>query len=118
MQNKIKILIIILFSALIISNIFFAYKYFRNQQVIEATIQKQQVNSNVLSFTKLFLEKVLRGSSTVSFDDRLLLENAVRDLNDKQIFDSWQTFTKAKEATEVQQAFYTLFAQLLQKITP
>lgn len=116
MQKKTKVLIIILFVALIISNVFFAYKYLASQRTLEATTQKQQINANVLSFTQLFMDKVLRGTSTVSFDDRLQLENSVRALNDKDIYTSWQNFTNAKNSTETQQDFYTLFNLLLKKL--
>ena len=108
---------IILFISLIVGNVFFAYKYVLNLRILEQTIKKQQINSNVLSFTELFMEKVLRGSASVSFDDRLQLENSVRALNDKDIFASWEKFTNAKNQTEVQLDFYALFDLLLKKIS-
>jgi hypothetical protein len=83
---------------------------------MEIMIQKQQINSKILSFTQLFMDKVLQGSTTVSFDDRLQLENSVRALNDNEIFSSWQKFTNAKSQTEIQQDFYKLFDLLLKSI--
>ncbi|KKP87763.1 MAG: hypothetical protein UR91_C0037G0002 [Candidatus Nomurabacteria bacterium GW2011_GWC2_35_8] len=116
--NKItKITIIVL----AFTTIFFAYLYFsscvkfRNAEKI---IASQQVNEKVLSFSQLFFDKVLQGTKEVSFDDRLRLENAVRALNDKEIFDSWTKFTGAKDQTQIQKNFYSLFQLLLKKITP
>ena len=115
-MNKFKISIIILFVLLIASNIFFVVKYFINIKEIRQIEQKQQINNDVLSFTNLFVDKVLMGNKNVSFEDRLQLENSIRALKDKQAFDSWDKFTKAKEQTEIQSNFYDLFSLLLKKI--
>lgn len=116
MSKRLKILLAILFIALIIGNIFFASKFLTNIRELEQIEEEQQINDKVLSFTNLFMAKVLRGGTTVSFDDRLLLENSVRALNDKEIFSAWEKFTKAGSQAEVQQAFYNLFDRLLAKI--
>jgi len=117
MQKRLKILLVALFASLVISNVFFTYNYIVNLRTLEQMTKKQEINANVLSFTQLFLEKVLRGGTLVSFDDRLHLENSVRALNDKDIFASWESFTNAKSQTEVQQDFYTLFDLLLKRIS-
>jgi len=116
MQKRLKILIILLFVSLVTSNVFFVYEYMVSMQTLEQTIEKQQINNNVLFFTQLFVDKVLHGTKEVSFEDRLQLENSVRKLNDKEVFESWQSFTNAKDQTEVQRDFYTLFQLLLKKI--
>jgi Na+-transporting NADH:ubiquinone oxidoreductase subunit NqrC len=115
-MNKFKIFAVVLFILLIASNIFFAVKYFLNVKQIKQIKQEQQINSDVLSFTKLFVDKVLMGSKEVSFEDRLQLENSIRALKDKEAFDLWDKFTKAKEQTEIQSNFYDLFSLLLTKI--
>lgn len=113
-QNK-KI-VFVLFMILIISNIFFVYKYFESKNIIKQNNIKQEANKEILSFTLLFMNKVLQGSKEISFDDRLQLETSVRNLNDEDIYDSWKTFTKATNDTEVQKDFYNLFTILLEKI--
>ena len=118
MQNTNKITTIIIV-VLAIGNILLAYLYIsscvklKNDQAIVAS---QKVNDKVLAFSQLFFDKVLQGTKTVSFDDRLELENSVRALNDKEIFDSWTKFTGAKDQAEVQKDFYNLFGLLLKKI--
>ena len=105
---------------LIISNIFFAWKFLASEVTIknlQTKIDSQKTNNQILLFTQLFMDKVLSGSKEVSFDDRLQLENSVRALNDKEVFDSWQTFTRASNQTQTQQDFYNLFKLLLKKIT-
>ncbi len=117
MQNK-KVKIAL--GVLILGNIVFGYLYLTSLVTVrklESEVESQQANSKIITFTQLFMEKVLGGNKEVSFDDRLALENAVRDLNDKEIFDSWQNFTKAKNSGEVQTDFYALFQLLLKKIS-
>lgn len=55
--------------------------------------QSQQVNLKILSFTNLFIEKILMSNQEVDFDTRLMLETMVRNLNDKEILSQWQQFT-------------------------
>jgi len=120
MQNSNKVTNTII-TILAFSTIFFAYFYFSSCvkfSSAEKTIASQQVNEKILNFSQLFFEKVLQGTKEVSFDDRLQLENSVRALNDKEIFDSWTKFTNAKNQNEVQKNFYNLFQLLLNKITP
>jgi len=116
MLNRTKISIVVIIILLIICNIFLVYKYRVSQRALEAITSQQEINTQVLSFTQLFMAKVLQGAQEVSFDDRLQLENAVRVLNDQAIFTAWQTFTRAKDSAEVQRDFYALFDLLLQKI--
>ncbi len=118
MQNTNKTTTIIIVILVIIS-IFFGVMYVFSLVKLkndENIITSQQANTKVLAFAELFLNKVLKGGKTVSFDDRLQLENSVRALNDKDIFDSWTKFTNAKDQNEVQQDFYNLFGLLLGKI--
>jgi len=89
-----------------------------NLQRTDVIVAEQKVNEQVLNFSKLFFDKVLQGSKEVSFDDRLLLENGVRSLNDREIFDSWTKFTNSRNQGEIQGNFYNLFQLLLEKIKP
>mgnify|MGYP001568243500 CR=1 FL=1 len=92
--------------------------YFTRQNLISAqnTVATFQYDQKVLSFTKLFIAKVLKADGEVSFDDRLLLENAVRDINDKNIFDQWQKFVNASTALEAQIEVKNLLEMLVNKV--
>lgn len=115
-MNRQKFLIIVLFISLVISDVFFTYTYFSHQREVKILEEKQYINENVLNFTQLFVSKVLSGQKEISFEDRLQLENSIRALKDKEVFDYWDKFTKAKDQTEVQDNFYNLFSLLLKKI--
>lgn len=113
---KNKKFLIILFIVLIISNVFFAYKYLYECKKIKEINLRQETNKDILAFTLLFMNKVLQNSQEISFDDRLQLETSVRSLNDADIYDSWKNFTKATNSSDVQKNFYNLFTVLLKKI--
>ncbi|MCX6719704.1 MAG: hypothetical protein NTV36_01165 [Candidatus Staskawiczbacteria bacterium] len=59
--------------------------------------RSQQSDTKVLAFTSMFVEDVLMANKEIDFDTRLALETAVRGLNDQDIFDQWQRFTKSSE---------------------
>jgi len=79
-------------------------------------IKAKQVDEKAMYLTKLFVEKVLLGESEVNFEDRLKLENAVRDLNDEEVFTQWQKIVKSKTADETQKEVGTFLALLLSKV--
>lgn len=114
-----KYLIIVLGLILLLGTAFFAIEYFlckAELSRIQKSFQEQAVNEKVLSFTKFFVSKVLDGASEITFDDRLQMENDVRDIKDEEIFSQWQKFTGAKTDQEVQHEVSALFILLLNKI--
>jgi hypothetical protein len=104
---------------LLISTLFFAWlsvSYNSKIQRLENERAVQTSNNKIMSFTKLFMSKVLNGSSEVSFEDRLQLENSAKELGDSEILNSWQDFTKSKTSADVEKNFYNLLQLLLNKI--
>jgi hypothetical protein len=115
-----KYLLVILGLILLLGNAFFAIEYFLCKSElsrIQKSFQAQEVNEKVLSFTKFFVSKVLDGESEISFDDRLQMENDVRDIKDQEIFTQWQKFTGAKTDQDVQHEVSGLFTLLLNKVS-
>ena len=96
-----------------------AQNYIERQNLIAAenTVKIYQYNGKILNFTKMFIAKVLKADGEVSFEDRLSLENAVRGINDKKIFDQWQKFTDSKAELEAQIEVKNLLELLVNKIT-
>ena len=98
-MQKIRLAVIILITLLAASNIFIAAQYVLSQielNRVNGQLQVQQVNQKSLSFAKIFVDKFLLGEGTVGFEDRLKLENAVREINDPEIFSQWQKFTASQ----------------------
>jgi predicted negative regulator of RcsB-dependent stress response len=120
-MNAQKIIIIILILGLVVSNLFFGYKYYSLLQEFnktKTTSQNQNINVNekIIYFLNLFIEKVLKAEKEVDFETRLKLENAVREINDKEILDQWIKFTESKTEDEAQNNIKNLLDLLVGKI--
>ena len=122
-QNNIitkRNVILFIFILLLSGNIFLAGQYYislKNIQISQNKLLIYQHNEKILNFTKLFIEKVLQAQEEVSFEDRLRLENAVRDLNNKDILDQWNKFTTSKTETQAQTEVKNLLELLINKIS-
>ena len=115
-KGVISFLVIVILSAAVIALIGQNYVARRNLAVAENTIKEYQYNEKILSFAKLFITKVLKTEGDVSFEDRLKLENAIRDINDKAIFDQWQEFVNSESQIQAQIAVKDLLELLITKI--
>jgi len=86
------------------------------EKICEQREKTQNGNAKIINFLNLFIEKVLQSKTDISFEDRLKLENTVRDLNDSEILSLWETFTEAKTADEVQAYCKDLLQALVRKL--
>jgi hypothetical protein len=98
------------------ANMFLVLLVFNNVYATTRITQAQQTNLKVLSFTHLFIQKVLMANQDVDFETRLTLETAVRNLNDDQILAQWQHFTTAADSQGASQEAKKLLDLLVQKI--
>jgi acyl-CoA synthetase (AMP-forming)/AMP-acid ligase II len=118
-KNKKRIIIIIVIGALLIGNVYFAMNYYftrKDLAQVEATESKAEINQKVLTFTSMFIKKVLQANTAIDFDTRLSLENSVRDLNDPAVMAEWQNFTNSKNEADAQNSVKTLLGILIDKI--
>jgi hypothetical protein len=119
MENKKRIIIIIVIGALIIGNAYLGLKYVsvsKELEMVRSTETKAELNSKVLNFTSMFIKKVLQANTEVDFETRLSLENAVRDLKDEEIMSEWQNFIGSKTELEAQNSVKKLLGILISKI--
>ena len=117
-MSKQKIILTIIILILVAANVFFGISYFFAQkqlQTIDKQLKTQQSSIKIVNFTKLFIEKVLKAEKEVSFEDRLKLENAVRDLNDNEVLRQWEKFIASKTEAEAQQEVKNLLELLVKK---
>jgi hypothetical protein len=118
-ENKNRLVLIIVIGALVIGNAFFIPNYFftfKELQEIKSTQIKTELNTKVVNFTSMFIKKVLQAEKEVDFETRLSLENAVRDLKDEQIMSEWQNFIGSKTEAEAQNSVKKLLGILVSKI--
>jgi hypothetical protein len=103
MSAKSKVLYSLLVLVLIAGNVYFALSCASARQVAkqaEVLTAREKINTQTLDFMKVFIEKVVQTDKEVDFETRLDLENRVRKLNNQQVLDQWNNFTKS--ATEAQ----------------
>ncbi len=110
----------VLMIALVMMNIFFGIQYTQNikneDKMIEEQAARTEQRIQVAKFLRLFIEKVLSTNGTVSFEDRVQLENDVRKLGDEQIVKQWQSFVASKDGEQAQQRAITLMSLLSNKM--
>lgn len=111
-----KIFIAAVIIILFFSNALFIFKYFSLKKGWQNAVVSQKSNSSVLNFTKLFMSKVLNAQQEVSFEDRLMLENAVRDTRDSALLQRWNSFVEAESQAEAQTSAKKLLEMLINKI--
>lgn len=115
LSNSLCIIIIL---ALLVSNIFFAFKHSALEKELEqakADLDTQKTDKKILDFTELFIEKVLQAEGEVDFETRLGLENAIRNLKDEEISIQWQKFIESKTETEAQIEVKNLLKTLINR---
>ncbi len=116
---KSKVLLAVMFIALLAGNIFFGLSYLAKQKELEGTqivISTQRYNAMMLNFAKMFIKRVLKADKEVDFETRLKLENAVRDLKDDQVLQLWQQFVNSKDEVEAQKNVKDLLDTIMDKV--
>lgn len=120
MISKKNIILTIVILLLAFGNIALLIEYFdqldRNQQ-LRQELKARQANGKIINFLNIFIEKVLKTDREVSFEDRLKLENAIRDLNDPEVLSQWEKFTSGKDEEEIQREVKNLLELLINKIS-
>jgi len=117
-MQKQRLILLITIGLFLIGNVYFimkSYSLSKELAISQANPASVHKNENVISFTRLFVDKVLNADKEVDFDTRLQLENAVRDLKDVQILAGWQKFTESKTNAEAQQNVKDLLKILIMK---
>ena len=116
---KNRIIFIVVAGMLVIGNTYFALK--ANSLSGELATAKKEIssfnrNDKIISFSRMFINSVLKTDKEVDFDTRLKLENAVRDIKDDEILAQWNKFVKSGNEAEAQKEVKSLLDLLMKKI--
>lgn len=120
-MKKARLIIIITISLLASAVILLLVQYFlllAELKNIQSQLVVQEGSQKAAFFANLFINKVLISTGTVDFESRLQLENAVRDLNDPEIFSQWQKFTSGSGGAETQKTAGNILKLLINKMHP
>ena len=109
----------ILMIILVAGNIFFSIQYTEGlkQQQNDQT-DKIGTNIQVSRFLKLFVDVVLntKAGQTISYDDRVKLENDVREIKDVDVIKQWDSFVESKDSKTAQENAIALMKLLTNKL--
>jgi len=83
---------------------------------LKQAVGARQLNTKVVNFATLFVDKVLKVEGEVDFETRLELENAVRGLDEPEILAQWRTFVESESEAAAQRAVRDLLSLLLSKL--
>jgi len=117
--NKKNIVLSGVIAVLLAAGIFFGVQnvmYAREAQKVRQELANQKTNAKIVSFLDLFIQKVLKTDKEISFEDRLKLENAIRDINDPEILAKWEQFTGGINEVQIQAGVKDLLEILVKKI--
>ena len=118
--DKARLLSNILMIILVMGNIFFSIQYIANiqQQAKQDSDAEQKATERLQTarFMKYFIDTVLNTKGTVSFEDRVKLENDVRQLHDSQVTAEWDIFVASKDSKAAQEAAVKLMSMLSSKM--
>jgi len=116
MIKKTTIILTIIILVLLAGNVYFYLQYSSVREQLDDVSRNNQVNTKIVAFSKLFVEKVLVDENEVSYEDRLKLENAVVDTQDEDIINEWHNFLNSKTEFEAQAGTKKLLSLFVNKI--
>ena len=118
--DKTRLLSNVLMLILVAGNIFFSIQYMdgiRTQSSKDAQEEAKSIERlQTARFLKLFIDTVLNTKEVISFENRVKLENDVRQLGDRAITTQWEAFIASKETKIAQEAAVKLMSMLGSKM--
>lgn len=115
-MRKSAIISIIIIIGLLASTAYFGFKYFSAQNQLDKIFSVNRINAKIVAFNKLFVDNVLKNERDVSYENRVRLENAAVETQDKEIIDAWHSFLDSKTEAEAQEGTKNLLGLFAEKI--
>lgn len=115
MNRWITVIFILSLAMNVLGAVNYAYDFSRIQTASQQKTE-QGKQKKVTDFLKLFVEKILNAKQEVKFEDRLKLENAVRELGDTAVLAKWQAFVDSKQSEDAQTNLKNLIGVLVNKL--
>jgi predicted DNA-binding helix-hairpin-helix protein len=108
----------ILLVILLAGNLYFSVQYVQNLKdsqvpVVDKGAQEVMQIKNA-NFLKLFINKVVKSSGTVTYEDRVQLENDVRQIHNPELTAQWETFVANKDPKKAEAAATDLMLILVE----
>jgi predicted DNA-binding helix-hairpin-helix protein len=108
----------VLLVVLLAGNLYFSVQYIQDLKesqvpVVDKGAQEVMQIKNA-NFLKLFIEKVVKSSGTVTYEDRVQLENDVRQIHNPALTAQWETFVDNKDPKAAESAATDLMLILVE----
>jgi len=113
----IYIILIVVMSVGVVFSIFGYYDASTKLSSVESQLAVQKNDERTLQFLSMFVKKVIKADKEISFENRLILENSVRSMGDKDVLAQWKKFVDSKDETEAQKNTKDLLELLVDKIS-
>ena len=101
---------------LLAGNLYFSIQYIYDiKQNQVPTVDKgaiEVLHIKNANFLKLFINKVIKANGTVSYEDRIQLENDVRQIHNPDITAQWELFVGSKDPKKAEAAATDLMLML------
>lgn len=118
--DKTRLLSNILMLTLVAGNIFFSIQYMEGikQQSNQEDQQQTKATERIQTarFMKLFIDTVLNTKEVISFENRVKLENDIRQLGDKALTTQWEAFIASQDPKSAQGEAVKLMSMLGSKM--
>ena len=118
--DKSRLVSNILMLVLVAGNIFFSIQYTEGikQQAEQAALVTDTSSTRIQAarFMKEFVDIVLNTQGTISLDDRVKLENDVRQIGDSTITRQWTAFVNSKDAKTAQAGAVKIMSMVTNKM--
>ena len=110
----------ILMFILLIGNIYFSIQYIENTKFLEAQKAQAEADSTsrfqISKFLKFFIDTVINTQGTISYENRVKLENDIRQIHDPILTTQWETFVASKDSKKAQANAARLMSMLSSKL--
>lgn len=115
--DKTSIVSNILLVVLLAGNIYLSIQYISNMQMEQnAKVDTTSTRIQTSRVLKEYIDIVLNTTGSISYDDRVKLENDVRQLQDPVITKQWDAFVASKDAKIAQGNAVKLMSMLANKM--
>ena len=98
----------VLLLILLAGNLYFSVQYIysiKDSQVPVVDKGAQEVlQIKDANFLKLFIDKVIKANGTVTYEDRVQLENDVRQIHNPELTTQWELFVGSKDPKKAEAA--------------
>lgn len=112
--DKTRLVSNLLMVILLAGNIFFSIQYTENLKIERAKAEDTTEQTRLANarFLKYFVDTVLNTKGTIAFEDRVKLENDLRQIHDEALTKQWEVFVASKDSTAAQETAVKLMSML------